>query len=331
MDRSEILKQIKAKENEEIIFQSPKNRYVIFPLRYHEIWKHYKKHVSTFWTVEEVSLSNDISDWKKLPDDTKQYILKILAFFAASDGIVCENLLERFMTEVEIPEAKFYYTFQGAMENIHSEMYSQLIDTFEIDPEKKHKLFNAIEHSEAIKNKAKWALKWISGDDPFVARLLAFIIVEGVFFSSSFAGIFWIRHMNLGLPGLVESNDFISRDEGLHTDFGVLIYGMLKNKLPQDIVHEIFREAVDCEIEFTDYILPRKLEGMNVDLMSQYVKYVADRLCTQLGYDKIYNVTNPFKWMTKISVQGKSNFFERPVSEYKVGTETTEFGMMSDF
>lgn len=329
----EVIRDIKEKESEELIFQEPDNRHVIFPLGHHSIWEHYKKHVSTFWTVEEVNLAGDMNDWKNLDEDIREYLLSILAFFAASDGIVCENLLERFMIEVKIPEAKFYYTFQAAMENIHSEMYATLIDTFELDIEKKHRLYNAVQYSEAIGDKARWAMKWIGDEEaPFVLRLLAFIIVEGVFFSSSFAGIFWVRYQGLGLPGLVLSNDFISRDEGLHTDFGVEIYRTLKNRLPQDIVHQIFKEAVEVEIKFTDDILPKKLKGMNSDLMGQYVKYVADRLCNQLGYDKIYESKNPFGWMENISVQGKSNFFERTVSEYKVGNNaSTIFGMLEDF
>lgn len=332
-DSIDILRDIKSREHEEAIFQEPENRHVIFPLSHHDIWyNHYKKHMSTFWTVEEVNLSNDISDWKKLDENVREYVLKILAFFAASDGIVCENLLERFMTEVKIPEIKFYYTFQAAMENIHSEMYATLIDTFELDLEKKHKLFNAVQYSKPIGDKARWAMKWIGGDEPFVMRLLAFIIVEGVFFSSSFAGIFWIRSRDIGLPGLVLSNDFISRDEGLHTAFGIEIYKMLKYKLPEDIVHQVFKEAVQCEIDFTEYILPERLSGMNAAMMSQYVKYVADRLCNQLGYKKIYNVQNPFGWMENISVQGKSNFFERTVSEYKIGNNlSSEFGILDDF
>lgn len=600
MDKYNIeIQHIRDNERDEVVFQEPQNRHVIFPLKHLEVWRHYKRHMSTFWTADEVNLSNDIGDWKKLDEDVKEYLLKILAFFAASDGIVCENLLERFMTEVKIPEMKFYYTFQAAMENVHSEMYSQLIDAFEIDPTKKDRLFNAVEHSEPIGDKARWALRWIGGktvasssslsdrerelidtiydyvvavdgrdsasrlmdgadiveklntfgkpsdfdvelvvdalvdkfllwsvtllrelkdrvstlylastlhaghlsevickrlgnrlkrlipnivklidggdnipryvhdiltgnnpgirsyleslvdanvadrttqldliiyaiincidvttygpvgdiprqvddamssrqsnfdvlhhdpDDvsrliqhvrdsvssessrcveglltrldryvdsnkhelhwngtryvtehveepqrvvevdggemPFALRLLAFIIVEGVFFSSSFAGIFWVRTMNMGLPGLVESNDFISRDEGLHTDFGILVYNMLKNRPSQELVHDIFREAVQCEINFTRYILPDKLSGMNVDLMSQYVRYVADRLCNQLGYDKIFNVDNPFGWMDGISVQGKANFFERTVTEYSVGSTTTDFGELDDF
>lgn len=328
-----IIETIKSREHEEEIFVEPENRHVIFPLTHHNIWyNHYKKHMSTFWTVEEVNLTNDIVDWKKLDEEVREYILKILAFFAASDGIVCENLLEQFMIEVKIPEVKFYYTFQAAMENIHSEMYATLIDTFELDLDKKHKLFNAVQYSAPIGKKADWALRWIGGDQPFAMRLLAFIIVEGVFFSSSFAGIFWIRSRGLGLPGLVLSNDFISRDEGLHTDFGIEIYKMLKNRLPENIVHSIFKEAVECEINFTEYILPTRLKGMNATLMSQYVKYVADRLCNQLGYTKIYNVSNPFGWMENISVQGKSNFFERTVSEYKVGNNmSSEFGMLDNF
>lgn len=301
---------------EEILIET-KNRFVLYPIKYNDIFDMYKTAISAFWTVEEIDLTRDIIDWdKKLTDNEKNFITNILSFFAASDGIVNENLGVRFMNEVQIPEAKGFYGFQIAMEFIHSEMYSLMIDTFIKDKNIKDKSLNAIEHFPCIKKKANWALKWIEDKESnFAKRLVAFAIVEGVFFSGAFASIFWLKERNL-MPGLCQSNEFISRDEGLHTEFAILLYSMLDNKLDEETIHNIFEEAISIECEFITESIPCDMLGMNKDLMIKYIHFIGDRLLSQLGYDKIWNVNNPFDFMDRICLQSKNNFFENRTSEY---------------
>ena len=305
------------KKDNEILLSDEENRYVIFPIKHDDIWKMYKKAEANFWTTEELDLSKDYKDFTtKLNDNERYFIENVLAFFAASDGIVNENLVERFCNDVKILEAKFFYGFQIAMENIHSETYSLLIDTYVKDLIKKDKLFNAINNIPSIKKKADWALKWINDkDSTFGTRVIAFAAVEGIFFSGSFCSIFWLKKRGL-MPGLCHSNELISRDEGMHTEFAVLMYSMLKNKPSKEIIINIIKEAVDLEKEFITESLPCDLIGMNKSLMKQYIEYVSDRLLLMLGIDKQFNVSNPFEWMEMISVQGKTNFFEKRVGEY---------------
>jgi len=300
----------------EPMLNEEENRYVIFPIQNKPFWEMYKKAEANFWTAEELDLTKDLTDWNKLTEDERYYIEHILAFFAASDGIVNENLVERFCQEVKILEAKFFYGFQIAVENIHSETYSLLIDTYIKDSEKKHKLFNAVETMPSIKKKADWALKWINDTkSPFIYRIIGFAAVEGIFFSGAFCSIFWLKKRGL-MPGLCHSNELISRDEGLHTEFAVLMYQSLKDKPSNDIVIQIIKEAVEIEKEFITESFSCELLGMNNKLMSQYIEYVSDRLLKMFGIDPIYNSTNPFDWMELISVQGKTNFFEKRVGEY---------------
>lgn len=302
---------------QEDILTETKNRFVLYPIKYNEIFAMYKTAVSAFWTVEEIDLSRDVDDWEnKLTPNEKLFITNILSFFAASDGVVNENLGVRFMNEVQIPEAKGFYGFQIAMEFIHSEMYSLMIDTFIKDKDTKEKSLNAIEHFPCIKKKAEWALKWIEDkESSFATRLIAFAIVEGIFFSGAFASIFWLKERNL-MPGLCHSNEFISRDEGLHTEFAILIYSTLQNKLSVSEVHKIFEEAISIECEFITQSIPCSMLGMNKELMIQYIHFIGDRLLVQLGYDKIWNVNNPFDFMDRICLQSKSNFFEQRDSQY---------------
>jgi len=302
-----------------------------------QVWEMYKKALGLFWTAEEVDLSKDYGDWEKLSENEQYFLEHVLAFFAGSDGIVVENLGERFLREVTIPEAKCFYGLQVAMENIHSETYSLLIDTYIKDDDKKRKLFNAIETIPCIKKKADWSLKWITDtDSSYAARVVAFAAVEGIFFSGSFCSIFWMKKRGL-LPGLCFSNELISRDEGLHTDFACLMYSRIKEKLSQEVIYEIIGDAVEIENEFIVESLPCKLLGMNSGMMTQYIKFVADRLLLQLGYDKRYNVVNPFTWMEMISMEGKTNFFEKRVGEYsknnvKVdGTTNKDIVLDADF
>jgi len=301
----------------EPLLKENKNRFVIFPIEHHDIWEWYKKCEASFWTAEEIDLSEDLNDWKsKLSDDERYFIKHILAFFAASDGIVNENLAENFVNEVQYSEAKFFYGFQIMMENIHSETYSLLIDTYVKDPKEKDNLFNAIETFPAIKKKADWALKWIDSDS-FAERLIAFAAVEGIFFSGAFCSIFWLKKRGL-MPGLTFSNELISRDEGLHCDFACHIYTKhIVNAMPKETVIEIIKDAVDLEKEFVTDAIPVKLIGMNSDLMCQYIEFVADRLLVELDCPRIYNSTNPFDFMEMISLQGKTNFFEKRVAEYQ--------------
>tara|TARA_Y100000389_G_scaffold200559_1_gene241247 strand:+ start:1992 stop:2972 length:981 start_codon:yes stop_codon:yes gene_type:complete len=306
-----------VKTNMEMILSEEEKRYVIFPIKHDEVWKMYKKAEANFWTAEEIDLSKDLNDFNdKMNEDEKYFVENVLAFFAASDGIVNENLGERFYNEVKIQEAKFFYGFQIAVENIHSETYSLLIDTYVKDIHKKHKLLNAIETIPSVKKKADWALKWIENKDAtFGTRVIAFAAVEGIFFSGSFCSIFWLKKRGL-MPGLCHSNELISRDEGLHTEFAVLVYSMLVDKPSKETVVNIIKEAVELEKEFITESLPCALIGMNQTLMKQYIEYVSDRLLLMLGLEKIYNVENPFDWMELISVQGKTNFFEKRVGEY---------------
>lgn len=299
----------------EPILQENPNRFVLFPIQHDEVWQMYKKAEASFWTAEEIDLSQDQKDWENLNDGERHFISHVLAFFAASDGIVNENLAINFMQEVQLPEARCFYGFQIMMENIHSETYSLLIDTYIKKQSEKDYLFNALETVPCVKRKGEWALKWINSEK-FVERLIAFAAVEGIFFSGSFCSIFWLKKRGL-MPGLTFSNELISRDEGLHCDFACLLYSMLNDKLPESRVHEIIRDAVEIEQEFVTDALPVDLIGMNAKLMSQYIEFVADRLLVSLGCSKIWNSTNPFDFMEMISLQGKTNFFEKRVGEYQ--------------
>jgi ribonucleoside-diphosphate reductase beta chain len=309
----------------EPILQENKNRFVIFPIKHHDIWEWYKKMEASFWTAEEIDLHQDLSDWEnKLSADEKYFVKHILAFFAASDGIVNENLAENFVNEVQYAEAKFFYGFQIMMENIHSETYSLLIDTYVKDEVEKNQLFKALEFFPAIKKKADWAMKWIESDS-FAERLIAFAAVEGIFFSGAFCAIFWLKKRGL-MPGLTFSNELISRDEGVHCDFAVHLHNHhLINKVPKNRIKEIIVDALNIEREFITESLPVSLIGMNAVLMTQYLEFVADRLLVELGCDREYNSSNPFDFMDMISLQGKTNFFEKRVAEYqKAGVMSTD-------
>lgn len=303
-------------DEEEPILMEQNQRFCMFPIRYHQLWEMYKKSQASFWAAEEVDLSLDVQQWQNLTESEKQFISHILAFFAASDGIVLENLAARFLNDIQIPEARAFYGFQIAMENVHSEMYSLLLETLINDSKEKYRLFNAIENIPCVARKAQWALNWINSSNSFAERLVAFACVEGIFFSGSFCSIFWLKKRGL-MPGLTFSNELISRDEGLHCDFACLLYSLLKKQLPWQKVDEIVHEAVEIETEFVCESLPCALIGMNSTLMSQYIKFVADHLLVALGCQKKYNVENPFDWMEFISLQGKTNFFERRVGEYQ--------------
>ncbi len=309
----------------EPILQENKDRFVIFPIKHQDIWEWYKKQEACIWTAEEIDLHTDLNDWNnKLNADEKYFIKHILAFFAASDGIVNENLAENFVSEVQYPEAKFFYGFQIMMENIHSETYSLLIDTYVKDEVEKHELFHAIETFPAIKEKAEWALKWISSES-FAERLIAFAAVEGIFFSGSFCSIYWLKKRGL-MPGLTFSNELISRDEGMHCDFAVHLHNNhLVNKVPKARITEILTDALSIERKFITESLPASLIGMNANLMTQYLEFVTDRLLVELGCDRVYNSSNPFDFMDMISLQGKTNFFEKRVGEYqKAGVMNTD-------
>jgi ribonucleoside-diphosphate reductase beta chain len=321
--------------HEEPLLKESKNRFVLFPIEYHDIWQMYKKAEASFWTAEEIDLSPDLADWEKLNEGEKHFISHVLAFFAASDGIVNENLAINFINEVQVPEARCFYGFQVMMENIHSETYSLLIDTYVKDGKEKDHLFNAIETVPCVAKKADWALRWISNGS-FAERLIAFAAVEGIFFSGSFCSIFWLKQRGL-MPGLSFSNELISRDEGLHCDFACLLYTKyVQNQLPKEQVTQIIRDAVEIEKEFIIDALPVNLIGMNATLMSQYIEFVADRLLLNLGCEKVYNVSNPFPFMEMISLQNKTNFFEKRVAEYqKAGVmaskEEQKFTLDEDF
>ena len=309
---------------EETLLKQDDRRFVMFPIKDKNIWDMYKKAEDSFWRVEEVDLSKDLQDWNKLNDNERYFISMILAFFAASDGIVLENLGLRFMTEVQLAEAKAFYGFQIAMENIHSIMYSQLIETYIKDSTNKDKLFNAIENFPCIKKKADWAIKWINDDkSEFITRLVAFACVEGIFFSGAFCAIYWLKKRGL-LPGLTFSNELISRDEALHTEFAILLYHKLESKLNDNKIQQIIKEAVEIEKEFICEALPCNLIGMNNKLMGQYIEFVSDRLALQLGVNKIYNSQNPFDFMEMISIEGKTNFFEKRVGEYALATKNQD-------
>ncbi len=300
----------------EVLLQENPDRFVLFPIKHDAVWKMYKQAEASFWTTEEIDLSQDQTDWERLNADERHFVTHVLAFFAASDGIVNENLAVNFLKDVQIPEARCFYGFQVAIENIHSETYSLLIDTYIKDPAEKDRLFHAIDTVPCVKKKAEWALRWTGAQSSFGQRLVAFAAVEGIFFSGSFCSIFWLKKRGL-MPGLSFSNELISRDEGLHTDFACLLFSMLKVRPSPEEVTRIIADAVEIEKEFITDALPVSLIGMNADMMQQYIEFVADRLLVALGCQKRYNVTNPFPWMEMISLQGKTNFFEKRVSEYQ--------------
>ena len=320
------------------------SRYVMFPIHYPQIWEAYKKQLTSFWVAEEVDLSSDFKGWEKLTSDEQHFLKMVLAFFAASDGIVLENLAVRFMKDVQLPEARAAYSFQLLIETIHSEMYSLLIETLIKDKHEQTQLFRAVENFPAIGEKAQWARKWIESSQPFGQRLAAFAAVEGVFFSGSFCAIFWLKKRGINMPGLFLSNQFISRDEGMHADFACLLYSMIpeENRLPTSTLHALFMEAVQIEERFITESLPVNLIGMNSESMIQYIHYVADRLLKQLGYPVLFGEANPFEWMLTIALQGKSNFFETRVADYghshlmarSVGghsKSTDTYGQVDDF
>jgi ribonucleoside-diphosphate reductase beta chain len=323
-----------SQENE-VLLRENKDRFVILPIKYPAIWEMYKKCEASFWTAEEIDLSDDLKHWENMNDGERHFISHVLAFFAASDGIVNENLAVNFMKEVQLPEARCFYGFQIMMENIHSETYALLIDTYIKDPVEKDRLFHAIDTVPCVGKKAEWALRWIEGGN-FAERLVAFAAVEGIFFSGSFCSIFWLKKRGL-MPGLTFSNELISRDEGMHCEFACMLYKMLENKLTKEAATAIITDAVEIEKEFISDALPVSLIGMNAKLMSQYIEFVADRWLTELGYDKVYNTANPFDFMEMISLQGKTNFFEKRVGDYqKSGVlgntqESKSFSLDEDF
>ena len=344
MENKEQQREQQRNQSQNITVKDPlldknENRFVLFPIKYENIWKMYKDALATFWTAEEINLTKDRDDWEnKLNENERKFIKNILAFFAGSDGIVMENLAERFMNDIQIPEARQFYSYQLYNEAIHSETYSLLIDTFIKDEKEKDDAFNATTRLPCVKQKADWAINWIQdGDSAFAKRLLAFVCVEGIFFSGSFCAIYWIKNRGL-MPGLTFSNELIARDEGMHTNFAIELYNMLSehNKLSQETIHAIFNDAVSIEKEFITDSLPCSLIGMNSTLMKQYIEYVADRLLTQLGCEKIWKSENPFDFMNMISLRPKSNFFEVKVGEYTkadVGRdpEDNEYGFTDDF
>ena len=323
---------LKKKKEEPLLTVNP-SRFVIFPIANQQVWEMYKKAQASFWTAEELDLSKDRKDWDNLTEKEQHFIKHVLAFFAASDGIVNENLAAHFMKEVQWPEARCFYGFQIAMENIHSEVYSLLIDTYIKDATDKLKLLNAIETVPCVKKKADWAIHWMESEDTeFASRLMAFAAVEGIFFSGAFCSIFWLKERGI-MPGLTTSNEFISRDEGLHTEFACLLYNQLHHKLSKTKAHKMIREAVRCEKEFIIDALPASLIGMNSKMMGQYIEFVADRLLVQLGYPKIWETANPFPFMERISLEGKDNFFEKRVTNYSkagVGKTAQEMTFATD-
>jgi ribonucleoside-diphosphate reductase beta chain len=320
----------------EPILTESADRFVVFPIQHPDLWEKYKQHMAVFWTPEEIDLSKDMAHWEKLSDNERHFIKHILGFFAGSDGIVMENLATRFMKEVQWPEAKFFYSCQNLLEAVHSETYSLLIDTYIHDPVEKNQLFKAVQTIPCVQKKADWALTWIDNKDAsFATRLLAFAAVEGIFFSGAFCAIFWLKQRGI-MPGLTLSNEFIARDEGIHTDFACLLYSKLVNRLTKQQAHKIIRDAVKIEKQFITKSLPCELIGMNAKMMTQYIEFVADRLLLQLGYPKAYSSTNPFSFMEVISLENKDNFFEKRVSTYAkaaVGKDRAEmsFKMDADF
>ena len=329
---NKLLFPVKVRMTEPMLTENP-NRWVMFPIQYPEIWNMYKKHEASFWTAEEIDLSQDNKDWDSLSESERHFVKHVLAFFAASDGIVLENLAAQFIAEVQIPEARAFYGFQMAMENIHSETYSLLIEQYIKDPVEKQDLFDAIHTMPAVAEKARWAVKWMQKDKSFAQRLVAFAAVEGILFSGSFCAIYWLKKRGL-MPGLTFSNELISRDEGLHTDFACLLYGMLQNKLSDGVINDIIEGAVEVERKFICEALSCDLIGMNSELMGRYIEFVADRLLTALGHSKIYGASNPFEWMELISLQGKTNFFEKRVGEYQkagIMVQSAGFSLDDDF
>jgi ribonucleoside-diphosphate reductase subunit M2 len=331
-------KYCELEKSDPLLKENP-HRWVMFPIQYPAVREMYKKHEASFWTAEEIDLSQDTKDWDNLTDPEKHFVKHVLAFFAASDGIVLENLAAQFSTDVQIPEARAFYGFQMAMENIHSETYSLLIEQYIRDPAEKAELFNAIETMPAVREKAEWAIQWMQKENSFAERIIAFAAVEGILFSGSFCAIYWLKKRGL-MPGLTFSNELISRDEGLHAEFACLLYGMLQNKLPDDVVHQMIRGAVEVERRFICEALSCDLIGMNNELMTKYIEFVADRLLVSLGHPKLFDAVNPFDWMELISLQGKTNFFEKRVGEYqKAGvmaatgdkTEAVGFALDVDF
>jgi len=335
---SRISEQYRELEKSEPLLMENPQRFVMFPIQYPEIWEMYKKHEASFWTAEEIDLSQDTKDWDTLTDSERHFIKHVLAFFAASDGIVLENLAGQFSVEIQAAEARAFYGFQIAMENIHSETYSLLIEQYIKDPVEKDMVFDAINTMPPVKEKAQWAIQWMNRENSFAERVVAFAAVEGILFSGSFCAIYWLKKRGL-MPGLTFSNELISRDEGLHAEFACMLYGMLQNQLPEDIVHGIVRGAVDAERRFICDALPCDLIGMNSELMTRYIEFVADRLLTALGHSKLFGASNPFDWMELISLQGKTNFFEKRVGEYqKAGVmapagqeESRGFALDADF
>lgn len=331
-----VLLTASRKRKEEPMLKENKDRFVLFPIEHHDVYAMYKKAEASFWKAEEIDLSKDRSHWETLTENERHFVKHVLAFFAASDGIVNENLASNFSTQVQWPEARCFYGFQIAMENIHSEMYSLLIDTYIKDSAEKTRLFKAIETIPCIQRKADWAIKWMQSEEAdFASRLMAFAAVEGIFFSGAFCAIFWLKRRGV-LPGLTASNEFISRDEGLHTEFACLLYSKLEHKLSMTKAHKLIREAVKYEKEFITDALPCSLIGMNAKLMKQYIEYVADRLLVQLGYPKIWNATCPFDFMECISLEGKDNFFEKRVTSYAMAgvgktAEAMSFGTDAEF
>ena len=323
-----------SKTTTEPLLAADDNRFVMFPIKYDDIWQMYKKQIDCFWRAEEIDLSKDMNDWNSLNADEQMFLSMILAFFAASDGIVLENLAERFMSEVQVSEARAFYGFQIAMENIHSETYSLLIETYIKNPEEKSRLFNAINVFPCIKRKSDWAQKWIHDNrSSFATRLVAFACIEGIFFSGAFCSIYWMKKRGL-MPGLTFSNELISRDEALHCEFAILLYSKLVKKMSKAKFYELVKEAVEIETEFICDALPCRLIGMNAQLMTEYIQFVADRLSLQMGYEKIYNAKNPFDFMELISLEGKTNFFERSVGDYALANKTMSsdvFELNEDF
>jgi len=312
------------------ILEPDNSRFVLFPIEYDDMWSLYKKQVDLFWRAEEIDLSKDMNDWAKLSSDEQHFVSMVLAFFAGSDGIVMENLAGKFMTDVQVAEARAFYSFQIAMEQIHSQTYSLLIDTYVRDKERKYELFNAIDNFPCIRKKAEWAQKYIHCSCPFETRLVAFACVEGIFFSGAFCSVFWLKKRGL-MPGLCFSNELISRDEALHCEFAILLYSKLLVKMKPKLFEKLLREAVEIELEFICDALPCRLIGMNADSMKEYVKFVADRLSVQMGYDKLYNAHNPFSWMELISVEQKVNFFEAKVSQYSMADKSGSFSLDENF
>jgi ribonucleoside-diphosphate reductase subunit M2 len=335
---SRISAEFRELEKSDPLLQENPRRWVLFPIQYPSIYEMYKKHEASFWTAEEIDLAQDGKDWDTLSEKEQHFVKHILAFFAASDGIVLENLAGRFSCEIQVPEARAFYGFQIAMENIHSETYSLLIEQYIKDPVEKDRVFDAINTMDAVGEKAQWAIQWMNDENSFAERVVAFACVEGILFSGSFCAIYWLKKRGL-MPGLTFSNELISRDEGLHAEFACLIYGMLQNRLPEEVVHGIVRGAVETERKFICEALPCDLIGMNSELMTRYIEFVADRLLTALGHSKIFGASNPFDWMELISLQGKTNFFEKRVGEYqKAGVmssgndeESKGFSLDADF